>query len=42
MLAGGLVGILADLYDAATVIMVLGVASLGAALYALRLREVSG
>jgi hypothetical protein len=42
MLAGGLIGILADLYDAATVIMVLGVASLGAALYALRLREVSG
>ena len=41
MLAGGLIGILADLYDAATVILVLAIGSLGAALSALTLREVS-
>lgn len=41
MLAGGLIGLLGDLYGTAFVILVLGLASLGAALYALRLREVS-
>ncbi len=41
MLAGGLIGIIADLYDAASVILVLAVGSLAAALYALSLAEVS-
>jgi len=41
MLAGGLVGIVADLYDAATVILVLAIGSLGAAIYAGSLTEVS-
>ncbi|MGB5735447.1 MAG: MFS transporter [Thiohalocapsa sp.] len=41
MLAGGLIGIVADLYDAAAVILVLAIASLAAALYALSLAEVS-
>jgi hypothetical protein len=41
MLAGGLIGIIADLYDAAAVILVLGIGSLGAAIYALSLTEVS-
>ncbi len=41
MLAGGLIGVLGDLYDAATVILVLGLASLGAAGYAFNLNEVS-
>jgi hypothetical protein len=41
MLAGGLIGIIADIYDAAAVILVLGIGSLGAALYALTLKEVS-
>ncbi|KAA6184581.1 MFS transporter [Thiohalocapsa marina] len=42
MLLGGLVGILADLYDAAFVILVLGLGSLVAAAYAARLKQVSG
>jgi hypothetical protein len=41
MLAGGLIGVVADLYDAATVILALGLASIAAALYARRLAEVS-
>ena len=41
MLAGGLVGIIADVYDAAAVILVLAIGSLGAALYALTLKDVS-
>jgi len=41
MLAGGFIGIIADLYDAAAVILVLGIASCGAAIYALSLTEVS-
>jgi len=41
MLAGGLVGILGDRYGTAFVILALGLASVAAALYALRLREVS-
>jgi hypothetical protein len=41
MLAGGLVGLLGDLFDAATVILILGIASLGASVYARSLREVS-
>ena len=41
MLAGGLVGLLGDLYGTAFVILALGIASLAAALSALRLREVS-
>lgn len=41
MLLGGLIGLLADLYDAATVILVLGIGTLFAAVYALGLREVS-
>jgi hypothetical protein len=42
MLAGGLIGILADIYDPATVILALGVAAIGAAFYAVRLPDVSG
>jgi hypothetical protein len=41
MLAGGAVGVIADIYDAATVVLVLGVGALAAALYALTLKEVS-
>jgi hypothetical protein len=41
MLAGGLIGLLGDRYGTAFVILVLGLASVAAALYALRLREVS-
>jgi hypothetical protein len=41
MLLGGLVGLLGDLYGTAFVILVLGLASLAAAVAALRLREVS-
>jgi MFS family permease len=41
MLLGGLVGLLGDIFDVATVILVLGVLSLGAAVFALSLREVS-
>jgi len=41
MLAGGLVGVLGDLFDTATAILIIGTASFGAALYARRLREVS-
>jgi len=41
MLAGGLIGVLGDLYGAAAVILLLGVAAVGAGLYALSLREVS-
>ena len=41
MLAAGLVGVLGDLFGAAAVILVLGIGSLGAAVYALGLREVS-
>lgn len=41
MLAGGLIGLLGDLYGIAFVILVLGIASLAAGLTALRLREVS-
>ncbi|MEA3639067.1 MAG: MFS transporter [Lamprobacter sp.] len=41
MLAGGLIGLLGDLYGTAFVILVLGIASIAAAVYALRLREVS-
>lgn len=41
MLGGGLIGILGDLYDAATVILILGLGALGAGLYALALKEVS-
>lgn len=41
MLAGGLVGLLGDLYGTAFVILVLGIASVAAAASALRLREVS-
>lgn len=41
MLGGGLIGILGDLYDAATVILVLGLAAIGAGLAALALAEVS-
>ncbi|NBC47260.1 MAG: MFS transporter [Gammaproteobacteria bacterium] len=41
MLLGGLVGVLGDLYGTAFVILVLGVASLAAAVSALRLKEVS-
>ncbi|WP_295538348.1 MFS transporter [uncultured Thiohalocapsa sp.] len=41
MLLGGVVGVLADIYDTATVIGVLGLGALGVAAYALRLREVS-
>lgn len=41
MLLGGVVGVLADIYDTATVIGLLGVGALGVAAYALGLREVS-
>lgn len=41
MLIASLVGLLGDLYGTAFVILVLGIASLAAGLYALRLREVS-
>ncbi|MCF7990019.1 MAG: MFS transporter [Thiohalocapsa sp.] len=41
MLAGGAIGVLADVYDAATVVLVLGVGALGSALYAMMLKEVS-
>jgi hypothetical protein len=41
MLAGGLVGIIADIYDAAAVILVLAIGSLEAPLYALTLADVS-
>jgi hypothetical protein len=41
MLLGGLVGVLGDLYGTAFVILVLGLAALGAAVSALRLKEVS-
>jgi len=41
MLLGGGIGLLADLYDVATVIGLLGLGSLGVAGYALGLREVS-
>lgn len=41
MLAGGLVGLLGDLYGTALVVLVLGLASMAAALLAYRLREVS-
>ncbi|MCF7976626.1 MAG: MFS transporter [Chromatiaceae bacterium] len=41
MLAGGLIGLLGDLYGTAFVILTLGIASIAAALSALRLREVS-
>jgi MFS family permease len=41
MLFGGLVGIIADLYDVATVILILGIGALLAAGYALGLRDVS-
>ena len=41
MLAAGLIGVLGDVYDAATVILVLAIGSLGAALYALTLADVS-
>jgi hypothetical protein len=41
MLAGGLIGVLGDLYGTAFVILVLGLASIAAAFYAYRLREVS-
>ncbi len=41
MLAGGLIGLLGDLYGTAFVILVLGIASIAAALYARGLREVS-
>jgi len=42
MLAGGAVGIVADLFQGAAVIALLGLVSLGAALYIARLPEVSG
>ena len=41
MLAGGLIGLLGDIYGTAFVILVLGIASIAAAFSALRLREVS-
>jgi hypothetical protein len=41
MLLGGLIGLLGDIFDTATVILILGVLSLGATVYALSLREVS-
>jgi succinate-acetate transporter protein len=41
MLFGGLIGLLADLYDAASVILILGLAALGVAWYTLGLPEVS-
>ncbi|MGB5831857.1 MAG: MFS transporter [Thiohalocapsa sp.] len=41
MLGAGLIGCIADLFDAATVILVLAAGSLGASFYALRLAEVS-
>jgi hypothetical protein len=41
MLAGGLVGVLGDLYGTGLVILILAIAALGAALYALSLREIS-
>jgi hypothetical protein len=41
MLAGGLIGVLGDLYGTAFVILTLGLASIAAALYAYWLREVS-
>ncbi|MEA1048632.1 MFS transporter [Lamprobacter modestohalophilus] len=41
MLAGGLIGLLGDRYGTAFVILTLGIASIAAALSALRLREVS-
>ncbi len=41
MLLGGLIGVVADLYDTATVILLLGICAFLAAGYALRLREVS-
>jgi hypothetical protein len=41
MLFGGLIGLVADLYDAATVILVLSIGALGSAVFALGLREVS-
>jgi MFS family permease len=41
MLLGGLIGIIADLYDSATVILLLGIGAFLAAWYALALREVS-
>ncbi|MBK1703024.1 MFS transporter [Halochromatium glycolicum] len=41
MLLGGLVGVLGDLYGTAFVILVLGLAALGAVVSALRLKEVS-
>jgi len=42
MLAGGAVGVMADLYGASTVIAVLGVVSLLGAFYVARLRDLSG
>jgi hypothetical protein len=41
MLLGGVIGVLADLYDTATVIGALGLGALAVSAYALRLREVS-
>jgi hypothetical protein len=41
MLAGGLIGLLGDLYGTVFVILALGIAAIAAALSALRLREVS-
>lgn len=41
MLLGGVIGVLADLYDTATVIGILGLGALAVAVYALGLREVS-
>lgn len=41
MLLGGLIGVIADLYDSATVILLLGIGAFLAAWYALSLREVS-
>jgi hypothetical protein len=42
MLAGGAVGVLADLFQSAAVIAILGLVSLYAALYIARLPDVSG
>jgi hypothetical protein len=41
MLLGGAIGLLADLYDTASLIGLLGLGSLAVAWYALGLREVS-
>jgi predicted MFS family arabinose efflux permease len=42
MLLGGVIGVLGDVFDAATVILVLSLVALFAALYAFRMKEVSG